>query len=107
MMAPVRALRTHAHHMSQRGDHCAAAAAAAQMSEFVFGLVDGCTTTVLALTACTLPAAHPTVFVIGDVCSSASVAAAGVAASRQLPVISPASTSPSLSDVDYFFRTVR
>ncbi|KAF6234464.1 periplasmic binding protein-like I [Scenedesmus sp. NREL 46B-D3] len=44
--------------------------------------------------------------VIGDICSRASVAAAGVANKRQIPVISPASTSPSLSAPDFFFRTV-
>jgi hypothetical protein len=45
--------------------------------------------------------------VIGDICSRASVAAAGVANMRKIPVISPASTSPSLSETDFFFRTVR
>jgi hypothetical protein len=45
--------------------------------------------------------------VIGDICSRASVAAAGVANMRKIPIISPASTSPSLSETDFFFRTVR
>jgi hypothetical protein len=45
--------------------------------------------------------------VIGDICSRASVAAAGVANMRKILVISPASTSPSLSETDFFFRTVR
>ncbi|KAF6254600.1 periplasmic binding protein-like I [Scenedesmus sp. NREL 46B-D3] len=44
--------------------------------------------------------------VIGEVCSGASVAAAGVADSRRVPLVSPASTSPSLSRADYFLRTV-
>lgn len=44
--------------------------------------------------------------VIGEVCSGASVAAAGVANAKKIPVISPASTSPSLSQPDFFFRTV-
>lgn len=44
--------------------------------------------------------------VIGEICSRATVAAAGVASMRKIPVISPASTSPSLSQIDYFFRTV-
>eukprot|EP00878_Enallax_costatus_P044940 GHUV01053737.1.p1 GENE.GHUV01053737.1~~GHUV01053737.1.p1 ORF type:complete len:309 (+),score=77.77 GHUV01053737.1:765-1691(+) len=46
------------------------------------------------------------VAVIGEICSRATVAAAGVANARKIPVISPASTSPSLSQTDYFFRTV-
>eukprot|EP00775_Hariotina_reticulata_P002127 gene2127-2446_t len=44
--------------------------------------------------------------VVGDICSGASVAAAGVASARKLPLISPSSTSPALSQIDYFFRTV-
>ncbi|KAF8056017.1 Atf7ip [Scenedesmus sp. PABB004] len=44
--------------------------------------------------------------VVGEFCSSASVGAAGVANARKVPLISPASTSPSLSQADYFFRTV-
>lgn len=43
---------------------------------------------------------------IGEVCSGASVAAAGVANSRKVPIISPSSTSPTLSQTDFFFRTV-
>lgn len=46
------------------------------------------------------------VAVMGEVCSGASVAAAGVANDKQIPMISPASTSASLSQKDYFFRTV-
>lgn len=44
--------------------------------------------------------------VIGEVCSGATVAAAGVAAAAQLPLISPSATSPSLSVADTTFRTV-
>lgn len=48
-----------------------------------------------------------TVGVVGEICSAATVAAAGVATSRQVPLISPAATSPALSDFrDIFFRTV-
>ncbi|KIY92990.1 branched-chain amino acid transport system substrate-binding protein [Monoraphidium neglectum] len=44
---------------------------------------------------------------IGDVCSAASLAATSVANKYQLPMVSPASTSVSLSTAgDYFFRTV-
>jgi ABC-type branched-subunit amino acid transport system substrate-binding protein len=43
---------------------------------------------------------------VGEVCSAATVAAAGVASTAQIPLISPAATSPSLSDKDMFFRTV-
>lgn len=46
------------------------------------------------------------VAVIGEVCSAATVAAAGVSTSSKLPLISPAATSPALSGNDYFFRTV-
>ncbi|KAI8473456.1 MAG: periplasmic binding protein-like I [Monoraphidium minutum] len=44
---------------------------------------------------------------IGDVCSAASLAATAVANKYQLPMVSPASTSTSLSTKDdYFYRTV-
>lgn len=47
------------------------------------------------------------VAVVGEICSAATVAAAGVSANNNLPLISPAATSPSLSDYkDMFFRTV-
>lgn len=43
--------------------------------------------------------------IVGDVCSAASLAATGVANKYQIPMVSPASTSTSLSNVnDYFFR---
>uniref|UniRef100_A0A383W2N6 Receptor ligand binding region domain-containing protein n=1 Tax=Tetradesmus obliquus TaxID=3088 RepID=A0A383W2N6_TETOB len=51
-------------------------------------------------------AAEGAIGVIGDICSRASVAAAGIANMRKIPIISPASTSPSLSETDFFFRTV-
>jgi hypothetical protein len=57
------------------------------------------TTTALA------PVWH-TAAVVGEVCSAATVAAAGVAASRGLLLISPAASSPTLTDRDLFFRTV-
>jgi ABC-type branched-subunit amino acid transport system substrate-binding protein len=44
--------------------------------------------------------------VVGEICSAATVAAAGVATSSRLPLISPAATSPALSGNDMFFRTV-
>lgn len=43
---------------------------------------------------------------VGEICSAATVAAAGVATSSSLPLISPAATSPALSGKDMFFRTV-
>lgn len=46
------------------------------------------------------------VAVIGDICSAASVAAAGVAGDKQVPLISPASSSPQLSGMPFFARTV-
>lgn len=53
------------------------------------------------------PMAARAVGVVGEICSAATVAAAGVATSRQVPLISPAATSPALSDFrDMFFRTV-
>jgi hypothetical protein len=48
----------------------------------------------------------PAVAVLGEVCSGASVAAAGVSNAKKLPIISPSSTSPSLSQPDFFFRVV-
>jgi hypothetical protein len=48
----------------------------------------------------------PAVAVLGEVCSGASVAAAGVSNAKKLPIISPSSTSPSLSQADFFFRVV-
>ena len=42
---------------------------------------------------------------IGEVCSAASLGALGVINKFQIPLISPASTSPALSiKDDYFFR---
>lgn len=46
------------------------------------------------------------VAVVGELCSAATVAAAGVSAGNKLPLISPAATSPALSGADFFFRTV-
>lgn len=46
------------------------------------------------------------VAVIGDICSGATVAASGVAAAEQVPLISPAASSPQLSGLPFFFRTV-
>lgn len=46
------------------------------------------------------------VAVLGEVCSGASVAAAGVSNAKKIPIISPSSTSPSLSQPDFFFRVV-
>ncbi|KAF6261902.1 periplasmic binding protein-like I [Scenedesmus sp. NREL 46B-D3] len=46
------------------------------------------------------------VAVIGEVCSGASVAAAGVSNAKKLPIISPSSTTPSLSQPDFFFRVI-
>ena len=44
-------------------------------------------------------------FIVGDICSGASVAAASVATRFQVPMVSPASTSSALSvPGDYFFR---
>ena len=48
----------------------------------------------------------PAVAVVGPICSSDAVAAAGVAALVQVPLISPAASSPQLSNLPYFFRTV-
>jgi branched-chain amino acid transport system substrate-binding protein len=48
----------------------------------------------------------PAVAVVGEVCSAATVAAAGVSSSSKIPLISPAATSPALSGEDLFFRTV-
>jgi hypothetical protein len=47
-----------------------------------------------------------TVAVIGEICSAASVAAGGVANEFKIPLISPASSSPQLTGIDYFYRTV-
>jgi ABC-type branched-subunit amino acid transport system substrate-binding protein len=46
------------------------------------------------------------VAVVGEVCSAATVAAAGVSTTAKMPLISPAATSPALSGEDFFFRTV-
>ncbi|WIA43947.1 hypothetical protein OEZ86_010340 [Tetradesmus obliquus] len=46
------------------------------------------------------------VALLGEVCSGASVAAAGVSNAKKIPIISPSSTSPSLSQPDFFFRVV-
>lgn len=46
------------------------------------------------------------VAVVGDICSAASVAAAGVAGTKQVPLISPASSSPQLTGMSFFYRTV-
>eukprot|EP00775_Hariotina_reticulata_P003308 gene3308-3584_t len=51
-------------------------------------------------------AAEGVVVIFGDVCSSSSLAAVAADISRQIPIISPAATSPSLSMRDVFFRTV-
>jgi hypothetical protein len=42
--------------------------------------------------------------IIGDVCSTSSLAAAAANKQLQIPIISPAATSPSLSMKDFFFR---
>jgi hypothetical protein len=44
--------------------------------------------------------------VIGEICSSATVAAAGFAGERKVPLISPASSSPQLTGMPFFRRTV-
>eukprot|EP00775_Hariotina_reticulata_P003309 gene3309-3585_t len=44
--------------------------------------------------------------IIGDVCSTSSLAAAAANKALQIPILSPAATSPSLSMKDFFFRTV-
>lgn len=42
---------------------------------------------------------------VGEVCSAASLGALGVINKYQIPLVSPASTSPALSiPDDYFFR---
>jgi hypothetical protein len=46
------------------------------------------------------------VALIGEICSGASVAAAKVANARKIPMISPASPTSALSQVDLFYRTV-
>lgn len=46
------------------------------------------------------------VAVIGEICSAATVSAAGVAAEQKIPLISPAASSPQLTNMPYFFRTV-
>jgi hypothetical protein len=46
------------------------------------------------------------VAMLGEVCSGASVAAAGVSNAKKLPIVSPSSTTPSLSQPDFFFRVV-
>jgi ABC-type branched-subunit amino acid transport system substrate-binding protein len=53
-----------------------------------------------------LCAAMRAVAVIGDICSAATVAAAGVAGDKQVPLVSPASSSPQLSGMPFFARTV-
>eukprot|EP00775_Hariotina_reticulata_P012157 gene12157-12295_t len=51
-------------------------------------------------------AAQGVVGLIGEVCSGASVAAAGRATELNIPIISPVSTASSLSEPDAFFRVV-
>jgi hypothetical protein len=58
------------------------------------------------LYAACLPLLVLAVAVIGDICSGATVAAAGVAGDAKVPLISPAASSPQLSNMQYFYRTV-
>lgn len=46
------------------------------------------------------------VMMLGEICSDASVAAAGVANEYKIPLISPSSSSPQLTGMEYFYRTV-
>lgn len=56
--------------------------------------------------ACACCGAVVAVGVIGEICSAATVAAAGVAATKEIPLISPASSSPQLTNMPFFSRTV-
>jgi len=50
---------------------------------------------------------HDIVAVIGEACSGATLAAAPIANKYQIPLVSPASTSPDLTTAgDYVFRTI-
>eukprot|EP00775_Hariotina_reticulata_P003097 gene3097-3376_t len=51
-------------------------------------------------------AAENATAIIGEICSGASLAAQGIVTSKQIPMISPASSASALSQVDFFFRTV-
>ncbi len=47
------------------------------------------------------------VAIIGETCSSATLAAAPIATKNNIPIISPSATSPKLTDAgDYIFRTI-
>lgn len=59
-----------------------------------------------AYNAMSVLAKEGAVAVIGEICSAATVAAAGVAAAKEVPLISPASSSPQLTNMPFFFRTV-
>lgn len=62
----------------------------------------------LCVCVCALPVPcqRLAVAVVGEICSAATVAAAGVSTNSKMPLISPAATSPALSGADFFFRTV-